>query len=173
MRFADGSVPQLLDIIQVPLIRSCPLGYQTENYLIDNTRAWQREGRLPISFLPSLCDPANRLWLNLAGLTDRIPEQQARDELRSSLLLICPQKLVINVGWEFTRQKVRAEFTLGGERYRLVVTDPDVEGQFRARGNSAYPIQATNVYLTISLGEPHEHFAYKLVAAVFNLPAEH
>jgi len=44
------------------------------------------------------------------------------------------------------------------------VTDPDVEGEYLAKPNGVYPIGAC--YVTVSLGEPHGGFCYKLVAAL-------
>ena len=43
-RYQDGGEPQLLDIIDVPLIEARPIYYQQENWLLDPQHRWQKVG---------------------------------------------------------------------------------------------------------------------------------
>lgn len=45
MRFEDGTLPQLLDIVRVPVLGRRPNYYQPENYTLDNRYYWSRIGR--------------------------------------------------------------------------------------------------------------------------------
>ena len=67
---------------------------------------------------------------------------------------------------------MRTDFTLNTIRYRLGVTDPVVKSTYDQGEYGIQPISRRNVYLCISLGEPYRGFAYKLVAAIINLPQQ-
>lgn len=41
-RFEDGSDPQLLDIIDIPMKSPQPMDHQTENWLLDSDYYWQK-----------------------------------------------------------------------------------------------------------------------------------
>ena len=56
-RYADGNDPELLDIIDVPLLNPKPKGYQQENWLLNTSRQWRKVGRLSSDDLPQLADP--------------------------------------------------------------------------------------------------------------------
>ena len=68
-------------------------------------------------------------------------------------------------------KKVRAKFEFNSARYWLTVTDPVIENRYIARNLGEYPFNAANVFLCVSLGEPHGGFRYKLVAGVVILNA--
>src|ERR1039458_6439092 len=54
-RYKDNQIPQLLDIIHVPLLKPDPKHHQRENHLIDATKRWAKAGKLPWNLLPQLC----------------------------------------------------------------------------------------------------------------------
>ena len=66
-------------------------------------------------------------------------------------------------------KRVRSRFTFAGSEYGLSVTDPVIENRYFNKDVGQYPINKTNLYLTISIGEPYEGYCYKLVAAVIGL----
>ena len=45
-QYSDGSDPQVLDTIEVPLLEPVPVGYQVENWILDPDRYWVRKGRI-------------------------------------------------------------------------------------------------------------------------------
>jgi hypothetical protein len=59
---------------------------------------------------------------------------------------------------------VQGQFEHGETRHWLWVTDPVYEGRFLAQPDGTHDLG--ECCLTISLGEPHEGYAYKLVAAI-------
>jgi hypothetical protein len=74
---------------------------------------------------------------------------------------------VLIEGAEFgnPRRKVRGEFTLNDMNCRLAVTDPIVESKY---ADGTHDIGSA--ILCISLGEPYEGYAYKLIAGVMLVP---
>lgn len=170
-RFEDGSVPNLLDILEIPMLEPRPHSCQTENHLIDDKYYWVKVGEYPRQQLPELCEIPDSLWVNgyhsYNGTNDRIPEEQA-DTLDSSLVLIEPQCLNILVERGFSTRQVRAEFRIAGRRYNFVVTDPIVKQQFLAHGDGYYSYEEPTV-ACISIGEPFQAYRYKLVASIIDL----
>jgi putative nucleic acid modification protein with dual OB domain len=171
-RYEDGRDPKLLDIIDIPMLRHQRKEYQQENHILDPDAYWVHRGRATWAALGAALDRPHGLWPNgystSAGLNDRVPEAIAR-ALTSSLLLIQPEILAIWVGapgadYGNPKRKVRAQFAYGGNRYNVTVTDPVIEREYFLRPNGEYPVP--QAYLCLSLGELHEGFAYKLVAAV-------
>ncbi len=63
-QYEDGSAPQVLDVIDVPVLESRPKDYQTENSLLDPKCCWEKAGRLSWFDLPALADPIAPLWID-------------------------------------------------------------------------------------------------------------
>ncbi len=168
--FEDDDVPQILDIVTVPLLEPAPHIYQTENYYVDPEYYWMKDDVYPTVELARLCDMPTTLWQNgyhsNNGYNDRIPLGKTDLHVSSSLFLIKPDKLRFRIADEYNRRRVRADFMYGQRRYRLMVTDPEAEELLLERDNGEYPDDCSDRYLCISLGEPFNDFCYKLVAGV-------
>jgi hypothetical protein len=172
IRYKGGSSPRLLDITTIPLLNHAPQSYQKENYVIDDSKDWVKNGELKSSLLRRLLDNVKVLWVNgfhsYSGINDRIPQTQAEEELNTSLVLIEPQNISLIVQNELGRKKVRAYFKFNEENYLLAVTDFTAESVYRKKDYGEYPINDDNIYLCVSIGEPYNDFCYKLVAALIN-----
>ena len=171
-QYEDGSDPQVLDIVEVPILEPKPHSYQTENWLLDDEYYWQKVGRFSPLELPKLTDPVEPLWIDgcstYNGRNDKIPLESA-SELFSSLRLIRVPKLKLSVfapGEAFgnTKRRVQGQFDHAGNRYALWVTDPGYEKAYLAKLNGTYALG--KCYLTISLGEPYKGDCYKFIAAI-------
>jgi len=171
-QYEDGSDPQLFDIMDVPMIEPKPKDYQQENWLLDPDYYWQRVAQLKWSDLHALVDPVRRLWADgdstNNGLNDRIAFAQASD-IRSSLCLVSVNRMTLSVfkpGEAFgnPKRRVQGRFKHAGVDYHLWVTDPVYERAYLAKQDGDYLIGGS--FLTVSLGEPHNGYCYKLVAAI-------
>lgn len=171
-QYVDGSDPRLLDVMDVPLIAPKPKDYQQENWLLDPDHYWQRVAQLKWSDLGALVDPVGRLWVDgdstYNGLNDRITFAQA-SEVRSSLCLVRVDRVTLSVfkpGEAFgnPKRRVQGRFKHAGTDYHLWVTDPIYERAYLAKQDGDYQIGES--FLTVSLGEPHNGYCYKLVAAI-------
>lgn len=173
MRLKSGGAPNLLDIVEVPLMRPVPCAYQSENCLVDESRRWRITGAFPCEALSGICDEREILWLNgyssAMGLNDRIPEKIAEEAMEASLSLIRPESLTLTVENDLAgKRKVRAQFVYHKETYRLVVTDPVIEAHYMRKMNGRYPIRKRDIYICVSLSEPYEGYVYKLAASIIN-----
>jgi hypothetical protein len=175
-QYPDGSHPQLLDLIWIPLRHHQPHGCQRENYLIDEGY-WQKDGEFPWSKLRELEDTIDgQLWVNgyhsYNGFNDRIPEENA-NALPNSLVLIRPEDIAITVGLEglaCPKRKIRAKFSFANVQYKLAVTDPYIERCFMQKEIGVYPLEAERIYMSISIGEPFGGYCYKLIASILAQP---
>lgn len=171
-QYVDGSDPNVLDIMEVPLLLHRPRDYQSENWLLDPHSRWKRMDAVAVEYIRDYLDPAKSLWINgystLNGLNDRIP-MSASNTLSNSLRLIETTELLIYVsqpGIEYgnPQRRLQGQFKYFGTEYWLRITDPVSEAIYYKLPNGEYRVGPS--YLTISLGEPYEGYAYKLIAAV-------
>lgn len=172
-QYQDGSDPQVLDIINVPLLSAKPNAYQPENWLLDPESYWEKTGRLNWHDLKPLADDPTTLWENSSsstrGRNDRVPSSNAVHS-GCSLYFLYVDDLKLRVfapGIDFGNRKrrVQAVFTYGSASYELWVTDPIFERQYLAGSDGEFPIG--ECYLSVSLGEPYDDgYCYKFVAAI-------
>jgi hypothetical protein len=171
-RYENGEIPQLLDIIDIPLGAARPRLHQPENWLLNPNSYWTKVGRFDAHSLPSFSYADGPLWVNgyhtHSGLNDEVPTDQLHN-IESSLKLISVSSVEIHVyrpGANFgnPKRRVQAHFSYGGVDYQLWVTDPLFEAQYLAVPDGVH--QLGSCYLTVSIGEPYGENCYKLIAAV-------
>ena len=170
--YADGSLPRLLDVMDVPVVAHRPEGHQRENWLLDASRRWAKVSRFDVGDLPKWPDAVDSLWPNGAstsnGLNDKVPAQ-ATGSLNTSLHLIEAdlEVRVFNPGaarGDF-RRRVQGRFRYNRTDYRMWVTDPDQEQKYFAGPNGCFRLGRR--FLTVSLSlAAYYGFHYKLIAAI-------
>lgn len=174
MRYQNGGTPKLLDVLDIQFSQHDPQDYQTENHIIDDSMRWRHVGGLTWADACALVDQVNGpLWMNghssSRGENDQVPEYAAAN-FSHSLVLIRPDSSSIEVANEpqydggMNRNVARADFRYSGHRYRLKLTDPEAEDRYRKAGKGSHPLR--DALFCISLGEPFDGYAYKLVAAI-------
>ena len=176
-RYENGQEPEILDIVDIPMIAPVPKLHQTENHMIDPELYWTKTGTLNWADLPALVDTPSTLWLNgdstHYGINNCVASA-VTTQFTESLFLIRPHNLNVQVqvegGMYGQRRRVRADFTFNGARYNFIVTDPVAEQAFLRNPNGVSPLN--DVYLCISLTEAFsgDGRCHKLVATII---AEH
>ena len=174
-QYIDGSDPQVLDIIDIPVLEHRPQDHQTENWLLDPKYYWEKVGRLTPFDLPTFVDPAAPLWIDgystFKGRNDKIPFA-AIASVTDSLRFIRTDRLQLVVcrpGEAFgnNKRRVQGRFRHAETKYALWVTDPRYERKYLSKLDGTYEL--AECYITISLGEPYEDSCYKLVATIFEV----
>lgn len=175
-RYQDGTEPRLLDIMEITFLRHEPHGYQSENWLLDPGRYWQRERMLDPRAVEFLVGPEAALWTNgyssRGGMNDRVPDAMAATHASSLRLVKVSGSILHSETNPYSgrfEKKLRARFNYLGTPYTLRVTDPEIEDRYGSEPDGDYPLDPC--FLTISLGEPFEGFVYKLVAGVIPVAA--
>jgi len=177
-QYEDGSDPQVLDIVDVPLLKPNPKAFQSENWLLDPKTYWAKHGELKWSRLATFADPAGPLWINgrstYNGINDEMP-LEAANKLNSSLKLIHVTSMELKVfapkqAFGDSKRRVQGSFQLAKQKYALWVTDPRWEKEYLAMDNGDYAIGGS--YLTISVGESFKGCCYKLIAAIISKPGK-
>lgn len=173
-RYEDGSDPEVLDIIDVPLLEPRPEAWQTENWLIAPNRRWRKQGTFSRLDMARLEDPVAPLWIRSVnstsiGLNDKLPLKPPIGEPPGSLRLIRVEEVDLSVFkndgmFGNGKRRVQAQFRYSGAQFKLWVTDPVYERAFLAKSNGVYPIG--ECYMTVSVGGPYAGAYYKLVAAI-------
>lgn len=171
-QYEDGSDPRVLDIVDIPVLEPKPLGFQSENWLLDSRYYWNKAGAFSPLDLERLLDPPDRLWINgyrtFNGANDKIPEELING-VSDSLRLISVDAVELRVfvpGEAFgnAKRRVQARFHHAGTGYALWVTDPSYERSYLSKLDGSYELG--RCYLTVSLGEPYDGSCYKLVATI-------
>jgi hypothetical protein len=167
-RFENGRDPQLLEIINIPLLNHQPLPHQHENHVLDPGFYWECQSKLPWSQISSWMDNPASLWgvghSSYAFLNNRIPDGY---EDGTSLYLISLGRLSVIVGgksMEYPKRIVRGEFAYLGNTYRMAITDPILERHYLSGNDGQYTID--DAIICVSLGDPYLGYFYKLIAAI-------
>lgn len=169
--YPDGGDPQILDVIEVPLLDPRPKTYQRENWLLDPNQQWTKAGQVTWDDLSTMIDRDEPLWINghstPSGRDDRVPIDTATG-LDNSLRLIRVDALTVSVSEPLRPSAdfpiLRGSFNYHGDDYCFRITDPESESGSVELAYGEYAVGER--YLTVSLGEPFEGHAYKLIATI-------
>ena len=167
IEYKDGSLPEIFDIIEIPLTNYLPGNHQKENYLIAN-RLWKKIEKLGADLVNNYLDKPETLW-NITGYkNDRVTNESIiENKIENSLYLIETNYLKINRTQNYRGEiQLRALFSYKNNSYDLVITDLNMEDAYRDRKEGIYKIKNTKIFLCVSLGEEFHGCCYKLVAAV-------
>ena len=169
-QFEGGAVPQLLDVVDVPVVEAQPRKHQLENWLVDQEHDWIKVASMDGSALPYWLDAHPTLWIDGHssdnGMNDRVPSSDTAS-LESSLSLIRVEALRVNVSENEGKANpvLRGSFDYNGCDYSLRITDAASER--RSVGIPLGDYEVGERFLTISLtAEPFEGYLYKLIAAI-------
>lgn len=175
--YQNKTIPEVLDIIDVPLLNAVASNPQTENHILDPEYWWAKKGAFPRDELERFRDRPSSLWINSGhtktGVNDCISSEEA-STVKNSLLLIKKKDFTVEVGskiWDGVKSRTyRGRFTYNGTPYSLSVTDPTARDAFALKDEGEY--QLADVYLCISLTERYDEDGrhHKLVAAVIRSP---
>lgn len=171
--FADGTRPQVLDIVEIPLDVAIPQVAQPENWRLA-AGPWTRAGRMD--------QDKARLLLKALLLTTPVFGTNAKsmpvadvptDGMVSSLAVVRPERLRWRKQVWPERSRVRAVFEHAGTDHDLPLTDPStVASLAQAPIGDHEPNADQEIFLVVSLGEPYEEQHWKLVAGVIAFPGE-
>jgi len=166
IKYSNGKLPNLLDIMRIHYKKLQPTACQPENILISEER-WEYLGRWPEDKLDSLCDKPKEIFIN-QDRKDRIEVKfLEKNKLGYSLLLVKPKSIRLSRTDYENKKKLRAIFVYNELEYDLGVTDPIFLEEYNKKKVGFYKLDSENIYLCISLAAPYKDgYCYKLVASI-------
>jgi hypothetical protein len=184
MRCEDGTYPQVLDIVDVPILAYAADPNHPEDWVIDTSRRWKRLHQLPSVCIPHLCDKGSDLW-HQPDQPRRVREGfVSRMKNSASLMLVKPPS-----GWKISlfvepsidgrlRSKSRLSFEVGGDTHVFDNNDPLAHMHFAQPVNA--PMQGEliipfrepeNLYFALSLTPSFKGWHYKILASIIRREA--
>jgi hypothetical protein len=179
MRCEDGSYPQVLDIVDVPVLGHAADPNHPEDWVIDRSRRWKRVQQFPAALVHHLCDDGSNLW-NQPSQSRRVLEGYVTKMANpASLMLVKPPS-----GWKMSlfkdtnfegriRTKSRLSFSLGGHDHLFDNNDPHIHTHYAEavsvplEGEVIIPFrEPESLYFTLSLTPAFKGWHYKILAAV-------
>jgi hypothetical protein len=185
MMVAGGSPLELLDVMDVPLLRYADDSIHPEDWIVDTTSNWKPAGRIHPIALDGLEEHPEDLWLEFEDRPDRATASfLLQRPNHQSLYLIRPRDFHVELTCERNshkseeqKRKTRARFIYGGQEYHMSLTDPVFTDKhcvrFPAVGAKASvvrPPYGDHCLLCVSLTPEFYGYHYKVVAAVLELP---
>jgi hypothetical protein len=168
--YENNKLPNLLDIISIPIKENAPSNHHQENCIIDETFYWAKEGEYSFGRLSGLCDDVPELWKNGFhsgyGFNDKVPTSIVHKQIKTSLVLIKPKDVEYRVGLEYSKRKVRAIFKYYENSHTIAVTDKYVENHYLAKKDGTYKDKSEKLFFCVSLGADFNGYCYKLIAGV-------
>lgn len=151
----------LLDIVEIDIIKEVPDGYQSENVQFD-TNSIKVIGTFPLKDLSNLCEKPTSL---IFGNTDKSVSIIDIALQNNSLILINTLNYTINeVTNPFTsKTRLRIVFNYGNNQYNLPITDIEFINNYQLN-NKAF--NKSSIFLALSLGVQFNGMHYKLVAGI-------
>lgn len=151
----------LLDIIEIEVIKECPNGFQSENVLFDpNSIRVIKKVPVQDNYLDRLVDQKQTLLFESDSNAISVSDIT---QLSYSLTFIKPES------WSFMdgmNKQTRCIFSFADHTYDLPITDVEFCNEYKK--NPSIVQNLKQVYLTISLGRVFEGKHYKLVAGVIS-----
>lgn len=167
MRYEDGTLPQLLDIIRVPIVKHKPNYYQPENYLFDINKYWIKIGQTDTANVQKYATiKPEYLFYNTEKSVESEYIGQLDEKNKYSLIAVIPDNLMVQVKQWPEGKKVDMSFNYNGRWYRyLKVTDPEFLEEYLEYPEGNHYL-GYNVLLVVSLGENYYNAHYKLISGV-------
>src|SRR5690554_3973416 len=156
IKYSNGRIPELLDIIRITLNEHEPLYYQPENYIIGRGK-WEKRGTLHFGEISQFCESRNHILFDTSDYLVKSKINNIPNDELYSLTLIKPENLrfeKIDKRPFKNAFQIKALFTYNNEVYRLTVTDDSFEERFNNLSFGIHRFNFNSVYLTISLASP-------------------
>lgn len=166
--YEDGSIPEILDIVQIECTSHQPCYYQSENYINDSGFFWKKIGRASIKDVLKIhpLEDSNYIFYNNDNkVSNDFMLSLSSKVFKHSLMLIAPTNIIIHVQ-EWEKKRVKMSFTYNDVKYSyLAVKDFDYEKRYLALDRNNYPLK-NGTLLVLSLGECYNNHHSKLIATI-------
>ena len=162
MQVTGGGPISVLDIFEVHLVSRGVDPSQPENWIIDESKPWNRVGRWPEGSLNLLAESPPDIWCQQGTKRDRTSAAYVgANPPRQSLYFIELSKAYV---YRNRWNKIRLAFTYAGISYDFGVTDPLMRGRLERQGTDSSEL--SSLWVCVSLAPPYKGDHYKIVARI-------
>lgn len=167
-------LPQVLDIVFVPVLGYKQNPWHKEDWLIDENQNWGYESSLNLEyFIARNLETPKGLWLEPNKKTDRVSTNYLIEHDLPSLYLIKPLFFRLCIQRNYNQQKrTRGTFTYNGINYDFTVTDSTSTRRLLPEFNEKQPGYTKRIPdvngLCVSLTPPFnmDNNQYKVIASI-------
>ena len=180
-RLSDANDPKPLDVILLALGVPEDNALQPENWLIEPGQAWIKQSVMEAGVIPTLAEQPESLWFDPSQKSDRASAAVLQGlPIVQSLYLIRPDGFHFQIRsrvWDgYAKKQQRGIFSYRGRHYDLALTDPLIGRKYfpnypRTPEGNIQPADANRILLCVSLTPRFHDLHFKVIAAVFELPA--
>lgn len=172
IEYSNKKHPEIFHITSFRYLRNVPNPIQRENFSIDPSIYWSKEGVFNIKNMDQLIDTPSTLWINGSssynGENDRFNSDLV-DQPLQSLYFIHTSNLRVRIkreGADFGNdlKKFRGFFTYNNVDYAFIITDPQIYSEYGQKNEGIYDIGAC--YITLSTASHTDGYCYKFIAAI-------
>lgn len=169
LKYEDGTEAQILDIVQVEIIKKNPLYYQPENYTYDSEYYWDKIGRTDLDEVIELVNDDQDRYI-LFDSSYKLTKDYIMSDIANeiySLKLIHLGKMNLTVELHNKKIKHKASFRYNEHSYRFItITDDEYIKDYPDVGE----YQIRNVALVVSLADlyNYDQCHYKLIASIMH-----
>lgn len=172
IQFQNHRIPEVLDIVDIHLLRAANHPVQAENILIDTAFKWKKVGRMPVSHLEQFVETPHSLWFNpyeSQGVNDSFPSDLVTAQI-NSLYFIKLEDLTIRISTSSYngRKRFHGLFRYNSVNYKISITDTNIYSEYGQKPEGDYPFG--KCYATLSMAPFTERDeCYKFLAALIKI----
>ncbi|MBC0854485.1 dual OB domain-containing protein [Pantoea stewartii] len=172
IEYSSKKQPELLHITSFRYLKSEPHPIQLENYSIDSSFYWKKEGVFDKKNINILLDYPQTLWANgyssSNGVNDRFPVSSVSSPIQS-LYFVYTSNLKIRIkkeGIDFGNdlKRFRGLFSYNNVDYAFIITDPNVYSEYGQLKEDTYDVGGC--YVTLSTAPHTDGYCYKFLTAI-------
>lgn len=172
MKYEDGNLPEIMDVVSIQCKRHSPCDYQPENYVLDDEYYWTKLREATLKEVVRIRPPEDKdsIFYNADKRIACSEISSVPIDERQSLMLVSPECVTIQIKqWPNKANKtLTASFRYNGDWYNYVsITDPVVWNYFRDKDEGQYKITESLLFV-MSLADAYSEDGhhYKLIATV-------
>jgi hypothetical protein len=171
LRYDNGGMAQILDIIEVECIEHNPNYYQPENYVFDSSTKMHKIGSTTIDKVLEVHPFENKdtiFYDTSYSIPGDFIKKIAPNDKYSLILIKVTNPQVDVKTWENGSKSVTLNFSYNFKSYKYFRITDGLESGYKGKPDDIYTLPGDYAFV-ISLGELWDNKHYKLVSKIFSI----
>lgn len=174
IQFQNNRIPEVLDVVDIHLLKRANHPIQSENVLIDTSFRWKKVGPLPKTRIVDFIDYPDTLWFNPRqeyGINDCFPLSMVNSQIESLYFIIIENLTIrktITTYNGYSRRRYHGIFKYNSVNYKISITDTNIYSTYGQLPEGDYHFG--KCYATLSMAPFNEREeCYKFLAALIKI----